>query len=379
MEQQINELKKLLSGKRVGLLVNPTSVNSNYTHLIDLLRADAHIHITALFGPEHGVRGVGQAGEHMSDSVDPVTGIPVFELYGQRQSPTPEQLDLIDVLVFDIQDAGARFYTFCWSMTYAMEACAAAGKEFVVFDRPNPIGGVAVEGAPLKFDCGIIGRYWSGTAMSVAVRHGLTMGEFATLVNEEFLSPKVALKVVRMPSWRRAMPFAETGYPWVMPSPNLPTVECAFIYTGTCVFEGSNISEGRGTTKPFEFTGAPWVDGDALAKHMNAKALPGIRFRPVAFKPTFSKGKDEVCCGVQLHVIDRAKFSGVAAGLHLLKGYVELYPDKVQLRDWCDKLTGVRGLCTRIFNESPETFVTEWQDDLETFKKMRARYLLYNN
>lgn len=377
MKEQIEDLKRRLRGKRVGLLVNPTAVDENYTHLTDLLSQDSDVSVTALFGPEHGVRGCEQAGDHVADAVDPITGIPEFTLYGTRKAPEPEQLDLIDILVFDIQDAGARFYTYIWTMTYAMEACAAAGKPFLVFDRPNPAGARYVAGAPLKFNAGIIGRYWPGTPMSIATAHGLTVGELATLVNEEFLSPKVDLSVVKMPAYRRDMKFEETGYPWVAPSPNMPTTQTARIYFATCIFEGSNISEGRGTTKPFEFTGAPWVKADELARHLNDLNRPGVRFRPVAFTPTFSKFKDERCFGVQVHMTDRETFDGTVIALDLLKAYTDLYPEQVVLRDWCDKLMGIPGLGTRIRTETPQAIIAEYRNDLQLYKKMREKYLIY--
>jgi len=378
MVSQIDLLIAHLNGKRVGLLVNPTSVSPDYTHLIDLLTAADGVEVVALFGPEHGVRGCSQAGVETEDYVDRETGLPVYALYGPRRAPEPAQLDMLDVLVFDIQDVGARFYTYCWSMTYAMEACAKAGKEFVVFDRPNPVGCLRVEGAPLRFDCGIIGRYWEGRPVSIPVRHGMTMGEFATLVNEEYMSLKVNLFIVKMNDYRRGQTFGETGFPWVFPSPNMPSIHCAEIYLGTCVFEGSNLSEGRGTTLPFELIGAPWVDGESFARHMNAKNLLGVRFRPVIFEPTFSKFKGEVCGGVQVHVVDASAFSSVDTGLHLLKGFVDVYGDKVVLRDWCDRLMGVRGLSTRIRSEKVEDICAAWQDDLREFLDMRAKYLLYS-
>ena len=383
ISEQLDSLKSVLSGKRVGLLVNPTAVDGEYRHLIDNLCDDESIRVVALFGPEHGVRGDEQAGGKVKDSVDAGTSIPVYTLYGARQSPTSEQLDMLDVLVFDIQDVGARFYTYGWTMTKAMEACAAVKKEFVVFDRPNPVGADRVEGCPLTFDCGLIGRYWAGSEVSVATRHGLTMGELATLVNEEFMNPKVRLTVVKMPHYYREMSFEESGYPWVAPSPNMPSIECAQVYLGTCIFEGINISEGRGTTKPFEWTGAPWVNAEELAKLMNGKNLPGVRFRPVSFKPTFSKYRDEQCFGVQVHVMDRAKFRGVETGYHLLKGYMELYPDKVKTvsknNDWCGRLMGQKNLFDRLSSSSVSALTDEWRDDLAVSHRLRSRHLLYGS
>ncbi len=378
---QIEQLKPMLRNKRVGLLVNQTAVDGQYTHLVDNLAADKAVKLVALFAPEHGVRGASQAGGGDGDSVDEETSIPIYTLYGPRKAPTSEQLDKLDVIVFDIQDVGARFYTYGWTMTYAMEACAAADKEFIVMDRPNPLGATRIDGAPLKANKGLIGRHWAGTPMSVATQHGLTMGELATLVNEEFMKPKVKLTVIKVPGYVRSMTFKETGYPWVAPSPNMPTLDTVSVYPGMCIFEGTNLSTGRGTTKPFEYTGAPWVDAAAFAKYMNDKNIAGARFRPITFTPTFSQYKDKQCYGVQTHVTDAAVFRPIEVGYELLKGYMELYPDKVTKNnangDWCGSLFGQPKLFERLQKEDPKALVAEFGTDLEQYKQMRAAHLLY--
>ena len=379
VEQQFGELVEVLQDQRVGLLTNPTGVDDQYRLIADRLHDHPDVNLVAFFAPEHGIRGDLQAGLPEEDLEDPVTGLPVYSLYGPRRSPTPEQIEEIDVMVFDIQDVGARFYTYVWTMTLAMEACAEQGKSFVVFDRPNPIGLDRVEGAPNRFDVGLIGRKWPEAEFGVPTRHGLTAGELATLVNEEWMDPKVDLTVIKVPGLTRRMTFEETGYPWVLPSPNMPTKETALVYPGTCVFEGVNISEGRGTTRPFELLGAPWIEGHELAEHLNAKGLPGVRFRPAWFQPTFSTHAGDRCGGIQVHVTDMDDFKPVFTGLTILRGIVELYPDNVQVRNGASRLMGVQNLHTRILEEDPADIAAEWQDDLQAFLELVEPHLLYEN
>ena len=262
-------------------------------------------------------------------------------------------------------------------MTRAMEAAAKAGKEFVVFDRPNPIGLAKMEGAPITFDAGLIGSLWPGQPFGIPTRHGMTVGEILTLVNEEWADPKAKLTVIKIPGYTRTMTFEETGYPWVMPSPNMPTIDTATVYTGTCVFEGTNLSEGRGTTRPFELIGAPFIEAPKLARRLNAAGLKGVRFRPAWFTPTFDDHEGKRCAGVQLHVTDREAFEPVRTGLTMLKVICEVYPDKVVVTEFATRLMGVPELHEKIRTESVEALIGSWQENLKAFAVKRKPHLLY--
>ena len=377
MNPQIDALVTALEGKRVGLLTNYSAVDQQYRYISDRLAADPDVDLVAFFAPEHGLRGEHQAGDGDPDYTDPLTGLPVFSLYGSRKAPTPEQLEMIDVLVFDIQDVGSRFYTYVWSMTYAMEAAAAHDTAFVVFDRPNPIGLDKVEGVPNPFDAGLIGRKWAGAPFGVATRHGMTAGEIALLVNNEWMDPKVDLQVVAVPGLTRAMSFDETGYPWVFPSPNMPTIDTALVYPGMCALEGANASEGRGTTRPFELTGAPFIDPNALAEALNAKNLPGVRFRPASFTPTFDNFAGQVCHGVQVHVTDASQFQAVRTGLEVVKAMVDAYPEQITLASNLSRLMGVSNLHERIRTESVDAIMAEWTEPMAQFMTLREKHLIY--
>jgi uncharacterized protein YbbC (DUF1343 family) len=376
IETQVNTLLRTVKGKRVGLLCNPSSVDADFRLLADRLQSNPDVKLVCLFAPEHGFRGDVQAGGKVTDYVDGPTGLPVYSLYGKRRVPTPEQLEQFDVLLCDKQEVGVRFYTFIWTVVSAMEAAGRANKEVVIFDRPNPIGLKKMEGAPIRVP-GSIGPIWPGQAFGVPTRHGMTLGEIATLVNEAWTTNKARLTVIKVPGYKRSMSFVDTGYPWVMPSPNMPTLETAAVYPGTCVFEGSNLSEGRGTTKPFELVGAPFVEPAKVAARLDAARLQGVRFREVWFTPTFSKHATNRCGGVQLHVIDREKFEPVRTGLVMLKTFCELYPEKVKVTATASRLMGVPNLHERIRTESVDTLVAEWQADLKAFEKLRKPYLLY--
>jgi uncharacterized protein YbbC (DUF1343 family) len=306
-----------LGGRAVGLVCNPTAVTRGLVHAADLLHAAPGVRLAALFGPEHGVRGDAQYMAAVGGERDPRTGVPAHSLYGEtRESlrPRPEQLAGLDLLVFDVQDVGARYYTYQATMMLCMEAAAAAKLGFVVLDRPNPLGGVLVEGPRLRpgFEsfCGL---------HDLAVRHGMTVGELALLFKEE-RGLALELEVVPCQGWRRSAAFRETGLPWVFPSPNMPTPETALVYPGMCLLEGTNLSEGRGTTRPFELFGAPWLDGHRLAADLARERLPGVRFRPASFVPTWDKHAGVRCHGVELHVGDARRFrpfrTGLAAVLH---------------------------------------------------------------
>ncbi len=377
IETQINTLMKTVQGKRVGMLCNPSSVDAEFRLLADRLHANPDVKLVCFFAPEHGLRGDAQAGDKVIDYTDEITGLPVYSLYGSRRVPTPEQLETIDVLVCDKQEVGVRFYTYIWTVVGATEAAARANKEVVIFDRPNPLGLKKAEGAPNRVDGGLVGPLWAGQPFGVPTRHGMTLGEISTFVNEAWATNKAKLTVIQIPGYKRSMTFAETGYPWVMPSPNMPTLETVAVYPGTCVFEGSNLSEGRGTTRPFEFIGAPFVNPAKVAASLNAAGLPGVRFREAWFIPTFSKHSGKRCGGVQLHVTDPDKFDAVRTGLVMLKTFCEMYPNDVKVTSFASRLMGVRNLHERIWTEEVDTLVSEWQGDLKKFEKMRKPYLLY--
>ena len=378
VDQQVQNLLAAVHGKRVGLVTNPTGVDNQLNQIADLLFADEDTTLVAFFAPEHGLRGDKQAGGGEGDYTDPITGLPVYSLYGTRTAPTDDQLEGLDVLVFDIQDVGVRFYTYVWTMTHAMEAAAKNAKKFIVFDRPNPIGGVKVEGAPNTQDCGLVGRLWSGQPFGIATRSGMTIGETAKLVNGEWMNPKADLQVIVIPDYARDLYFDGTGRPWVIPSPNMPTLDTALVYPGMCVFEGSNVSEGRGTTKPFEMIGAPFINGVELAKDLNALNLPGVRFRPAYFKPTFSNFSGEFCGGIQAHVMNRETFDPIRTGLIVLKTVYDKYPEDVTITEYASKLMGVPDLHNRIKTESVDSIIAGWQANLEAFKLLRQKYLLYS-
>jgi uncharacterized protein YbbC (DUF1343 family) len=377
IETQINNLMKTVKGKRIGMLCNPSSVDSQFRLLADRLHANPDVKLVCFFAPEHGLRGDVQAGDKVADYTDEITGLPVYSLYGSRRVPTPEQLATIDVLVCDKQEVGVRFYTFIWTVVGATDAAARANKEVVIFDRPNPLGLKKTEGAPNRVDGGLVGPLWAGQPFGVPTRHGMTLGEIATFINEAWATNKAKLTVIKIPGYKRSMSFEETGYPWVMPSPNMPTLETVAVYPGTCVFEGSNLSEGRGTTRPFEFIGAPFVNPAQITQRLNAAGLPGVRFREAWFSPTFSKHDGKRCGGVQLHVTDPDEFDAVRTGLVMLKTFCELYPNDVKVTSFASRLMGVPNLHERIWTEEVDTLVSEWQSDLKKFEKMRKPYLLY--
>lgn len=299
-----------LRGRRVGAIVNPTAIDREFRHLADLLHASPQVSLNALFGPEHGVRGDAQDMIGVAHGRDPQTGVVVHSLYGESFAslmPSEEQLEGLDALVFDIQDVGSRYYTFAATLKYAMIKAAAVGLSVFVLDRPNPIDGKTIEG-PLVSD----GHESFVSAHPLPIRHGLTIGELARLFQAD-LHLDLDLQVVGLLGWDRAMQWRETGLPWVAPSPNMPTPETALVYPGGCLIEGTNLSEGRGTTRPFELVGAPWLNAQALARRLNEAGLPGVRFRACAFLPMFHKHRGEVCQGVQVHVTDARRFRPVAS------------------------------------------------------------------
>ncbi len=318
-----------LVGKRVGLIANPTSVDRKLRHAADLLMATDGVELAALFGPEHGIRGDAQDMISVSEAVDARTGVAVHSLYGADEaslSPRAESLRGLDAVVFDIQDVGSRYYTYVWTMVLAMRACAGTGIQFVVLDRPNPLGGDTIEGGAVEegFES-FVGL------CSVPNRHGLTAGEIAQMIlQREGLD--LELVIVELDGWERSMYFDDTGLPWVMPSPNMPTLDTALVYPGMCLVEGTELSEGRGTTRPFEIFGAPFIDGHALAEALAEEDLPGVRFRPLGFLPTFQKHANVPCGGVQIHVDDRRRFRSYLTGVAVLRAVHCLYPDAFQWR-----------------------------------------------
>ncbi len=319
LEVLLTARRDLIAGRRVGLLCNPTSTDRRLVHAAELLpRAQAKV--VALFGPEHGVGGTVQ--DMVGVASDTTRrGVSVFSLYGssaETLAPKPEWVRNLDVVVVDLQDLGVRYYTYAWTMALMLRVCAAEGVPVIVCDRPNPLGGQVVEGM------GIESGYESFVGLhSVPVRHGLTIGEIARLyASDEGLD--LDLEIIPVEGWRRDQDYDATGLPWVMPSPNMPTLDTAFVYAGGCLFEGTNLSEGRGTTRPFEILGAPYVDGAALASALDKDVIPGARFRPLHFQPTFHKHAGEVCGGLQLHVTDRRRFPSLRCGVAILSHVARL-------------------------------------------------------
>ncbi|MEK4051827.1 MULTISPECIES: DUF1343 domain-containing protein [Bacillus] len=363
-----------LKGKRVGLITNPTGIDANMKSSVDLLFEHPNIKLTALYGPEHGVRGDAQAGEGVESYTDEKTGLPVYSLYGKTRKPTPDMLKDVDVLLFDIQDVGARYYTYIYTMAYAMEAAKENNIPFVVLDRPNPIGGLKVEGPVLEPEhASFVGLY------PIPLRHGMTTGELAKLFNKEF-HINADVTVIKMKNWKRSMTFDDTKLPFVLPSPNMPTVDSTFVYPATGLIEGTNVSEGRGTTKPFELIGAPYINSSELADHLNQLKLKGVQFRPVSFTPTFSKHSGKLSHGVQLYVTDRSSFEAVKTGLSIIKAIHDLYPKDFQFLQTgsFDKLIG-NGWMKEEINQgtSVKQIMKRYHHDLKTFEKKRKKYLIY--
>jgi uncharacterized protein YbbC (DUF1343 family) len=375
----------LIKGKKIGIVTNHTGILPDGRHIVDVLNEIEGVKIVALFGPEHGIRGEVPDGKSISHGVDAKTGIPVFSLYGEVKKPTEEMLKDIDVLIFDIQDVGARFYTYISTMSYCMEACAEMGKKFIVLDRPNPIRGVYVDGPILE------PRFKSFVGLHpIPVAHGMTVGELAKMFNDEGWlenAVKADLTVVKMENYSRRMWFDQTGLPWVKPSPNMMTLKTAIVYTATCFIEGTNVSEGRGTQHPFEWIGAPWIDGEKLAKELNYYKLPGVKFEPISFTPTDiekvtidPKYEGEKCGGVYLNVYDREKFEPVKVGVYILYALKKLYPDKFKWRTaGQDRLWGTDKVRLMIDEgKKPDEIIKTWEDDVKKFLSIRQKYLLYN-
>jgi uncharacterized protein YbbC (DUF1343 family) len=372
-----------LKGARVGVVCNHASIDRGFRHVIDRVATAQGIELAAIFGPQHGFRSDVQ--DNMVETPhrdDPRRRVPVYSLYSETREPTPEMLRGIDVLLVDLQDIGARIYTYIYTMANCLRAAARHGVPVVVCDRPNPIGGTAVEGARLR-------RGWESFVglFQIPMRHGMTIGELAKLFNKEF-GIGASLEVIPMEGWTRAAYADSTGLPWVMPSPNMPTLDTAIVYPGTVLFEGTMLSEGRGTTRPFELVGAPWIDAERFAAEMNALGLDGVYFRPAGFEPTFQKHARQPCGGCQIHVTDREAFKPVKTGVALIGMFRRFDPGRFEWRQPpyeyeqekmpIDILAGSDVLRQQIERGVPlEEIAASWREDEEEFRRLRQPYLLY--
>jgi len=374
--------RKLIKGQRIGLVCNPASVDSRLIHVSDRLAAGDWT-LTALFGPQHGFRSDLQ--ENMIESPhahDARRRVPVHSLYSETREPTAEMLADVDVLVIDLQDVGTRIYTYIYTMANCLRAARRHGIRVVVCDRPNPINGDDVEGATLDPEYeSFVGQF------AIPMRHGLTIGEAARVFNDHF-GINAAVDVVPMDGWSRAMYYDATGLPWVLPSPNIPTLDTAIVYPGAVLFEGTLLSEGRGTTRPFELIGAPWIDGERFAEALNARRLPGVYFRPAFFEPTFHKHAKVLCGGCQVHVTDREAFEPMRVAVEMLAEFRREAPSEKLWRDPpyeyehvkppIDILYGSDRLRTGIdAGEDPASIVKDWRRDEEAFRELRRPFLLY--
>lgn len=377
----------ILQGQRVGLVVNHTAVVDT-AHIMDLIHQSPEAEITALFGPEHGIRGTADAGEEVEHGRDVRTAAPIFSLYGATRKPSAEMLDSVDVLVFDIQDIGARFYTYISTMGLAMQAAAEQGIPFVVLDRPNPIGGEYVAGFMLDPEHeSFVGQY------EIPMAHGLTVGELAQMVQGENLMDGLAdldLTVVETDGWEREMFWPETNLPWLPPSPNIPDFETALVYPGAVLFEATSVSEGRGTRSPFKQLGAPWADGQALADTLNDRGLQGVRFEPVSFTPESIDGMaanpkllDTDVHGIQYVITDPEAFQPVEAGIHVLHAFYQQAQEE-GIDDFLSRpaslarLSGTDRLYEMLTTDAdPSEIIASWQDEVEQFRQARDAYLLY--
>ena len=371
LEILVYEQTSLLANQRVGLVSMPAAVLPDLTSALDALRA-AGIQVTALFGPEHGFGGAALDGAHIHDTTDPRTGLPVYSLYGKIHEPTVEMLANVDVVVFDMQDVGVRFYTYLSTLFYVLRGAGKEGKPVFVLDRPNPITGRIVEGgfiAPgFESFVGII---------NIPMRHGMTLGELARYMNEEY-ALHVALRVIEMQGWQREMWFDETRLPWVPTSPAMPHLSTATLYPGMCLLEGTNLSLGRGTALPFEMCGAPWLDGYAFAAAMNEIQLPGVRFRETVFTPSASNHSGSECHGVQVHILDRDSFDPIEMALHLILVARCLSGDAWMWNPHFERLAGDGTLRSALEAEtSVAEIMTTWKESNSAFVNQREKYLLY--
>ena len=383
LERLLIERTGLLRGARVGLICNQASVNHRLRHAADLFHEHREIKLAALFGPQHGIRGEVQDNMiETAHSIDRVTGVPIHSLYSETREPTQQMLEDVDVLVFDMQDVGCRVYTFIYTMANCMRAARKFGKKVIVCDRPNPLGGKAVSGTVLEPEyASFVGQF------AIATRHGMTVGELAQMFNEHF-AINCELEVVPMEGWSRECWLDETDAPWVMPSPNMPTVDTATVFPGTVHLEGTQMSEGRGTTRPFELNGAPYIIPESYAKRLNSIGFPGVYFRSCVFQPTFQKHARVSCGGVQAHVTNREEFEPVIVGVAMVKVAYELYQEHfrwkeppyeyVYNRNPFDVIAGTSKLREAIEQGSSLEYIERtWKEPLLVFEEVRERYLLY--
>lgn len=389
----------LVKGKKVGLVTNPTGADSNLRSTAELFFSNPQINLVALYGPEHGIRGNSQAGEYVPFYVDQKYNLPVFSLYGQSKKPKTEMLKGIDeymrtfdtqtqgkllqesmvegveTMVFDIQDVGTRIYTYIATMAYCLQACAENGINFIVLDRPNPLNGIIMEGPVLEYPqySSFVGLY------PLPVRHGMTVGELARFFNHRFLEGKADLSVIPMENWERKMWYDDTSLPWIIPSPNMPTLKTATVYPGQVFLEGTNVSEGRGTTRPFEIFGAPWIDGYKLIQKLNSLNFPGVHFREAWFTPVFSKYKGRLCGGAQIHVLDRNIYRPFQTTLYIIKTIMDMYPQNFKFHsEYFDKIMGTSKIRKGLLNDLPvEALIHTYQTELDKFAEVREPYLLY--
>jgi len=360
---------KQLQGLRLGLVTNHTGRNREGRQTIDVLSKAPGVKLVALFSPEHGIRGL--ADENVSDSKDEATGLPIYSLYGETRRPKPEQLKDLDALVYDIQDIGARFYTYISTLGYLLEECAKAKIPVFVLDRPNPIGGLDVEGPIADSDKLSFTSYHT-----IPTRHGLTIGELGQLFNKQ-RNIGADLRVIKMEGWRRSMWFDETNLAWINPSPNMRSLTEATLYPGVGLLEVTNVSVGRGTDTPFEIVGAPWIQGDKLAEYLNQRSVPGVRFVPLRFTPKASVFKDQECGGVNIIVTDRAAFRPLVAGIEMAVGLRKLYPDDWKVDSYLRLLVNADSLARVKRGDSAREIVASWNAGLQEFRKQREAILLY--
>jgi uncharacterized protein YbbC (DUF1343 family) len=383
LEVLLQDIPEVVRGRRVGLICNQSSVNHTFEHAADLLHRHREFDLTTLFGPQHGIRGDVQ--DNMIETahgMDRNTGLPVHSLYSETREPTEKMLEDVDVLVFDMQDVGCRIYTFVYTLANCMRVAGKLGKTVLVCDRPNPINGVDVTGNILDPEyASFVGLF------PLPTRHGMTVGELARMFQKQF-DVHCALEIVPMQGWKRQFWLDDTNAPWVMPSPNMPTLDTATVFPGTVHFEGTQLSEGRGTTKPFELVGAPYIDPDAYAKRLTELSLPGVIFRGCVFQPTFQKHAKVSCGGVQIHVVDRDRFDPVVAGIAMVKVAYDMYRDEFRWKEPpyeyvfdknpFDVISGTSKIREAIERGADLGAITEgWEARAREFQELREPYLLY--
>ncbi len=376
IEEQIH----LIEGKNIGLVTNHTGVNRNGTPNYELLNTLDNVYLKALFAPEHGFYGNVSAGQKISDQTQ--QNFPtIYSLYGKTRKPTPIMLEGLDLILYDIQDVGARFYTYISTMGLVMEAAGEAHIPVLILDRPNPLGGEAVAGPILDMvNKSFVGMY------PIPIRYGLTTGEIAKMiVGEKWISTTPELSIIKLKNWVRNIYYHETDLPWIPPSPNIPDVETAVIYPGMCLIEGTNVSEGRGTDHPFKWIGAPWIDGKKLSQAMNKKHLPGVSFKPKSFTPVsmpgkslYPKNENELCQGVSINIINYRQFEPILTGLHLISAIKELYPEYFELKTSLPRLWGNLDLSQiETTPIDPDEFLKAYEQDINVFKNHSSNYYLY--